>query len=187
MSKIFFVRHGESVTNLYPNQGIREKFSFLTARGVNQAQLCGSLLKEHGYINFDYVLTSDLLRAKQTASIILEQIDKLYFMPQELEVWNEWKRYKGETLNDLDERVHKGLDFYFPKLTEIKDEHKPISLIVTHYHVMQSFFRWFKIDTERFWCGGRHIPNCGTFVYDYVEKNWTIFDTFNPGWVIYEN
>ncbi|MEZ4812341.1 MAG: histidine phosphatase family protein [Caldisericia bacterium] len=71
MKTIFFVRHGESVGN---KNGLicGTHDSILTETGRAQANLVGKFLKTVG---IDRIISSDLLRAKETAEIINQYLD----------------------------------------------------------------------------------------------------------------
>jgi 2,3-bisphosphoglycerate-dependent phosphoglycerate mutase len=69
---LILVRHGQSEWNEknlftgWENPG-------LTDKGMHEAKIAGSLIKNLG-IKFDYMFTSDLIRAQLTGSIILENL-----------------------------------------------------------------------------------------------------------------
>jgi 2,3-bisphosphoglycerate-dependent phosphoglycerate mutase len=71
---LILVRHGQSEWNEknlftgWENPG-------LTDKGMHEAKIAGSLIKNLG-IKFDYMFTSDLIRAQLTGSIILENLDQ---------------------------------------------------------------------------------------------------------------
>lgn len=69
LATVFIVRHGETEWNMKRLiQG--QKDSALTELGINQAK---ELAKELQKIKFDLVFSSDLLRAKKTAEIIVTE------------------------------------------------------------------------------------------------------------------
>lgn len=69
LATVFIVRHGETEWNMKRLiQG--QKDSALTELGINQAK---ELAKELRKIKFDLVFSSDLLRAKKTAEIIVAE------------------------------------------------------------------------------------------------------------------
>ena len=66
--KLYIVRHGETISNA---SGITQghKNSKLSKQGEKQAELLANRLKN---VKFDYIYSSDLLRAKQTTKSILK-------------------------------------------------------------------------------------------------------------------
>ena len=70
MSKIYFIRHGETVWNV-ENKICGATDSPLTGKGIEQAKEVAEKIKEKG-IRADLVLYSPLSRAKDTALIISE-------------------------------------------------------------------------------------------------------------------
>ena len=72
--ELYFIRHGESMGNVgygRDNLTFKEKHDpLLTEKGVIQAAYAGEFLKE---TDFDYVYSSGLLRAVQTATEILKK------------------------------------------------------------------------------------------------------------------
>ncbi len=67
MTRIYFIRHGESECNL-AKCFTGQKDCALTERGINQALLTADYLKD---INFDVVYSSDLVRAYKTCEIVV--------------------------------------------------------------------------------------------------------------------
>lgn len=70
MSKIYFIRHGETVWNV-ENKICGATDSPLTEKGIEQAKDVAAKIKEKG-IKADLILYSPLSRAKDTALIISE-------------------------------------------------------------------------------------------------------------------
>ncbi len=71
MTKICLVRHGETDWNAIGKLQGRTDIP-LNKTGVFQAEACGEFLKES---EWDFIITSPLKRAKQTAEIIKRKID----------------------------------------------------------------------------------------------------------------
>ncbi|PIR54947.1 2,3-diphosphoglycerate-dependent phosphoglycerate mutase [Candidatus Peregrinibacteria bacterium CG10_big_fil_rev_8_21_14_0_10_36_19] len=74
MIKLVLVRHGESVwnkENLFTGWTDVE----LSEKGVQEAKEAGKILKEKGF-HFDIAFTSELKRAQNTLSLILEELDQ---------------------------------------------------------------------------------------------------------------
>ncbi len=83
LSKLYFVRHGETVWNV-ENKICGATDSPLTERGREQARETGRLLRqklEAGEIRIDEILTSPLSRARDTA----EEISKMTGVPMRVE------------------------------------------------------------------------------------------------------
>ncbi len=71
MKKLFFIRHGESTANfkkLFAGQWDVE----LTGKGREEAKVAGQIAKD---LNIDYIISSPLLRAEETARIIANIIN----------------------------------------------------------------------------------------------------------------
>lgn len=71
MKKIYFVRHGESEANLAEIASGQGNDVPLTNNGRKQAKLAGRSLKDK---NIELVVSSPLIRTRQTAEIIAEEI-----------------------------------------------------------------------------------------------------------------
>jgi len=70
MTQICLIRHGETDWNVLGKlQGRTD--TVLNDRGILQAKQCAEHLKE---MKWDFIITSPLLRAKQTAMILNEEI-----------------------------------------------------------------------------------------------------------------
>ena len=71
---LILIRHGQSEWNAL-NQFTGWKDPDLTAKGIEEAHNAGKIIKDLK-INFDLVFTSALLRAQNTAEIILDEINQ---------------------------------------------------------------------------------------------------------------
>ena len=71
---LILIRHGQSEWNAL-NQFTGWKDPDLTAKGIEEAHNAGKIIKDLK-INFDLVFTSSLVRAQNTAEIILEEINQ---------------------------------------------------------------------------------------------------------------
>ena len=71
--KLVLIRHGQSIYNL-ENKFTGWKDVDLTDKGRNEAIKAGDLLKKNQFL-FDYAYTSNLKRAQETLSIILDRLD----------------------------------------------------------------------------------------------------------------
>lgn len=131
----YIVRHGETEWNLKQLlQG--QEDSPLTQKGIQQAE---ELRKELSSINFDYVFSSDLLRAKRTAQIItLEKklaiktsqlLRERSFGKYEGKAWGSYKTELGNLFNDYNKLSDKEkMNFKNP---EIENDNQLISRFVT--------------------------------------------------------
>lgn len=124
MKKLYFVRHGLSEMNVSGHwAGTSE--TPLTTEGRKQAKLAGKKAKK---LNIDYIVSSPLKRAHETAKIIAEEIgypiDQIYINP--LFVERHWGKLEGakwspdidldgisdiETVDTIVERGKLALDF----------------------------------------------------------------------------
>ncbi|HAO64442.1 TPA: hypothetical protein DCQ44_00475 [Candidatus Taylorbacteria bacterium] len=158
----YIVRHGETEFNV---SGIMQGHtdSPLTEKGQEQAKLVGNALKD---IDFDLVFSSDLLRAKRTAEIMLLE-KKLAINTTELLRERSYGRYDGRSATEYREEnkemLAKIVDLEWSERSKIKfspdaeSDHEVVSrftlflreaavtyagkkvLIVTHGGTMRSF------------------------------------------------
>ena len=84
--KLVIVRHGQSIYNL-ENKFTGWKDVDLTDKGRNEAIKAGNLLRENNFL-FDYAYTSNLKRAQETLSIILNKLGST-LIPTKNEALNE--------------------------------------------------------------------------------------------------
>ena len=159
MPKLFFIRHGQTETNI---QGIiaGRIDTVLTQKGLDDAVELGKNLNEH----FDYYYCSPLKRAQQTIKAIAGDVD--YKTDERvIEVYpGDWQgKHVGELPKEEDALYRKGL--YTPPNAETQEEvsararsfvddmfsrygKDDIILIVTHNAFMRSLKRLFV--TEEF-------------------------------------
>lgn len=150
MTKIYFVRHGESEWNII-NKVQGQKNSLLTDNGKEQAEKLANRLKNH---NIDIIYSSDLTRAYETAVTIgnkknMEPIVNKNLQEMNFGIWEGMlfsdikSKYKedylkwvkspelleipeGENIQDLEKRVGK-------EIKQIIEKHKGQNiLIVSH-------------------------------------------------------
>ncbi len=84
MTKVVFVRHGESVWNK-ENRFTGWTDVDLSEKGMDEARKAGRILKENGFY-FDVAFTSYLKRAIKTLWIMLEELDQMY-----VQVYTSWR------------------------------------------------------------------------------------------------
>ena len=157
--KLYVVRHGETVSNKMMKVSGDEE-ALLTNNGVRQA---GLLREEFNNIKFDYVFSSPLSRAYETAKLITD--NEIIIDERLTEVssgdWQgrlkselpkvEYDLYKkgllnppnGESLDDVDKRIKSFLKDIFSKY---KADEK--LLVVTHNAFMRNLKRMF-IDKDK--------------------------------------
>lgn len=118
MNKLYIVRHGETVWNTEKRtQGMLD--SPLTKKGVIQAnKLAERLLDE----DIDYIYTSDLSRAYDTAKIISDKLDIELKVDEQLREMN-YGNWQGLTLDDLKSKYNEDLILWRtePHKVTIKD------------------------------------------------------------------
>ena len=71
--KLVLVRHGQSIYNL-ENRFTGWKDVDLTQQGIDEAIQAGKILKKNNF-NFDIAYTSNLIRAQETLSLILKELN----------------------------------------------------------------------------------------------------------------
>jgi len=166
MKRIYLVRHGETKANLHLY--VPGKEEPLNSAGFKQADV---LSQRVGQLDFDIIITSDFLRAKQTVKPILEikkQIVEIMpdfgemFEPTSLhglfdndeKVVNyrqgrnanventTWRKEDGENFSDLFTRIGNA-----KKILE-ENEHNNI-LVVSHSYFLQMFVSAILLDISR--------------------------------------
>lgn len=196
LMRMVLVRHGQSEANAIGMlQGWMD--SPLTEKGRNQARRLGQVMKNAGDY-FDYIYSSDLSRASETAKIIGEILDnpsiKLTHLLREMDLGiftgkirneldseeeflleNAWQDYSkripnGESINEFISRLKKLL-----KLIESLNPQPRSLLIVTHggslYHILKSILKVFPVTTE--W-----LENCRINEIVKTSTKWRMV-TFN--------
>ncbi len=112
---LYIVRHGETEWNVSQvMQG--QSDSPLTKAGIKQAQ---DLAKNLQHIKFDMVFSSDLLRAKRTAEIIIQE-KKIAVKTTEALRERSFGRFEGEP----SKRFHEELKKYWEEYEKLVDEQK---------------------------------------------------------------
>lgn len=98
MNQFFITRHGETIWNVQGRtQGIKN--SDLTQKGILQAQkLAENLIN----FNIDYIFSSDLKRAYDTANIIAKKIKKDVVKEEKIREFN-FGKWEGLTLKEIEE------------------------------------------------------------------------------------
>ena len=100
---IFFIRHGQSESNVNENMAAGMNYDApLTELGKKQAEALGERFKREG-IYFDYLFTSELSRAIDTASIFLSALGNKDIPTMRSEKLNELQipGWRGKARNDV--------------------------------------------------------------------------------------
>lgn len=176
---IYLVRHGESEAN------INKRFSGITdvnlsLKGRKEARLAGQYLKSE---KISHIFTSPLIRAKDTAKIICNEINydvnKIITENSLIEVnfglfenltWDEISStYKDESENWIKDKVKykfpqgEGYDDIIKRISGFIENVPDNSLIVTHFGVIQSIMLYLNIaDDINLW--NFKISNCDIVV-----------------------
>lgn len=86
-NKYYIIRHGEAQSNI--NRIISSWpetfYNPLTSKGIKQVKISAKKLEK---INFDLIFSSDLTRAKQTAEILADKIDRKIKLDKRLREYN---------------------------------------------------------------------------------------------------
>jgi phosphohistidine phosphatase SixA len=175
MGKLYLIRHGESIGNVWEPAYRDDRCNFLSPYGVQQAQLCGAYLKRRG-ITFEHVISSELTRARQTTSLILHEL-------------GDWQR-PWTILKEFNElvgtsRVPECLDA-FKKVLQSWDPNQNM-MVVTHYHVMEQFFAALNVDLSTLYGQGKIIYNAVPYRWDPAEPTKIeMLDLFSPRYNIHQ-
>ncbi len=97
ITKIIFVRHGQSVKNLIGLFTDEVNDFPLTRKGEKQAKQAGEVLKSHGV---DLILTSPVLRARQTATILSKTLGVVHLEERKELVEVDSGSWDGKTIHD---------------------------------------------------------------------------------------
>lgn len=177
MTHFYFIRHGQTVWNV-ENKICGATDIALTELGHEQAIETGKKILEEG-IHADEILTSPLVRAKDTAAHISEVTGIPYRIEQRL-IEQNFGRYEstprdglefheakkhmasrfgtGESMMQLAQRIYNLLD-------DIKNDDKTYILVAHNgiARIVESYFR--EMDNEEFSLFG--IKNCEIRRYDF--------------------
>lgn len=186
MSKLYFMRHGQTLFNL-----LRRKQGWcdspLTELGIEQARTVGDLVRERG-ITFDHAYSSTSERACDTLELAFPGMP--YSRVKGLKEWNFgrfegasedlnpklpygdfFKQYGGEDELELRERLMK-------TITEImqRPDHESV-LCVSHGAATAQVMR--AVGVEPLDLKNR-IGNCAMLELDFDGESFTYVDLFNP-------
>ncbi len=176
MGKLYLVRHGESIGNVWEGAYQDDSCNFLSPYGVKQAQLCGEYFKRRG-ITFKRIISSNKTRARHTTSIILQEMD-------------DWQR-AWDVDPDFDEllssthQVEECLEAFRIVLT-YWDRSENL-LIVSHYFVMQRLLEELGVDMKPLYGQGKVIYNAVPYVWNPAEPDKIeMIDLFSPRYNIHQ-
>lgn len=175
--KLYVMRHGETITNtIHLISGNKE--TELTKKGIKQAKEAKKSLEN---IDFDYIITSPLSRARITASLISNKpiiIDKRlterdygsFDMRRKSDVdydgfWNYYTNLEnnGENIKDLLKRVEDLINDLKNKYSDKK------VLLVTHSGIARAIHYQITGIPKDGDLTALEIPNCSVRVYE-IEK-----------------
>ncbi len=175
MGKLYLIRHGESIGNVWEDAYRNDACNFLSPYGVQQAQLCGAYLKRRG-ITFDHVISSNLTRARQTTAHLLAEL-------------GDWQRAWtivpefNELVGSI--RVSECLESFKAMLADWDGTGN--LMCVTHYHVMEQFFKALDVDLSTLYGHGKIIYNAVPYRWDPAEpKKIEMLDLFSPRYNIHQ-
>lgn len=173
MGKIYFVRHGESVGNVWEDAYKDDSCNFLSPYGVKQAELCGEYFYRRG-IKFDRIVSSDKTRARHTTSVILQQMQD----------WQRaWEVDAG--FNELENPLYASeMLLAFNNLFANWDKQGNL-LLVSHYYVQQKIMYHLDVNLEDIYGHGRVYLNAVPYVWDTNEpEKIKQLDLFSPRYQI---
>ena len=159
MSKLYFVRHGESEWNVADKICGRTDIP-LTKRGHEQAVETGKKIVADG-IKADEILYSPLLRAADTA----KHISEMTGIPARMEprlVEQNFGVWEGTSMFELAQRIYNLLD-------ELKEQQDKTYILVAHNgiaRVVQSYFK--DMTDEEYAAFG--VQNCSVTEFSFEEK-----------------
>ena len=178
MDHFYFVRHGQTVWNV-ENKICGATDIELTSLGHEQAIETGKKIQEMG-IEADIILTSPLVRAKETARhisevtgipmrveprLIEQNFGRYESTPRDGKEFHEAKKDMasrfgtGESMLQMAQRIYNLLD-------DIKAGDKKVILVAHNgiVRIVESYFR--EMDNEEF--SGLGIKNCEVKRYDFI-------------------
>lgn len=180
--KIYSTRHGETLWN-FENRILGRTDIGLTERGIKQAEELAEKAAEKNDI--DIIISSPLMRAKQTAKIVAEKLNLTFTTDDRLMEWDYGEfegleRYTdgfydnkrefavkmkngGESLLQLAHRVYSALDEI------IVNYHDKNVLIVSHGGVCRVIETYFNdMTTEEY--SGWFMGNCQLLEYNVIKS-----------------
>ncbi len=139
LTTFYIMRHAESEANVAKQMGLNPK-SLLTSTGLSQAQAIATKLK---HIHFDLILSSDIIRAKQTAEIIAQE-KKLAVTTTEALRERSYGRLNGKTRQEMREELKELYDLYDKMSAKEKFTHKLVEDMETAQEALERFIRYIR-------------------------------------------
>lgn len=159
VGNLVMVRHGESMGNVWSGSYYDDRYNFLSLKGMKQAELAGIELERTGF-QFDYIITSELTRSRQTAVIIMQVMNDWQRQYHPVGLFNEYQWIPNDTLSEHAKRVAEGMSAYVEPVLS-----KGNVLCVTHHYTMQAMFDYLSINRSSLLAGGEVCPNGVPFFY----------------------
>ena len=166
--KLYIIRHGETSWNKEKKlQGQRD--IMLNENGLRLAELTGEGMKD---IEFDLVISSPLIRAKQTAELVMAG-RQLPMITDKRIIEMSFGKWEGECVNNSDV-LKRTADFY-QSLVNNKAYENATILISTHGAASRCLLANFYEDKEDIWRGG--VPkNCSVCIVDVKDGVGTVLE-----------
>jgi len=147
--KIIFLRHGESMGNVWNGAYNDDTTNFLSLRGTKQAELAGYTIDEWGH-DIDRVYCSNMTRAIQTATTVMQSSkqrwQRRYLCDSRINEWchdapmgHNWHLHEDE--QGFHDRVR---SFFDDEIIPNWDSDMTL-LVVSHCYTMLSLFDCIKI------------------------------------------
>ncbi len=165
-----FIRHGE-VENPKDIYYVNVPGYKLSKRGEKQAEQVGLYLKDNGY-NFN-IITSPLLRARQTGEIISTILCTEIIYDNALYEWMGPVAWRGLSFNEIDkEKVPKVEEEYLDVYKRIKkiDDKFDKTIFISHQDAIRSF-TYFEINDQTQDFFQFKPTHCEAQVIDYQNKS----------------
>ena len=165
--KLFFVRHGQSMGNVWPDAYENEPMNFLSPLGEEQARHAGRVLAEHN-MRVDIWNCSELTRARHTLSLISSTMDdwqRPYVLDERLNENHMW-----ETDAQHQDAVVDYCDDYLQHFLTNPAYEDKICGVVSHWFTMRYLFGWMqkRYQFNRYKISGYtdYIPNATLYLWD---------------------
>lgn len=140
--KLVFLRHGESMGNVWHGAYMDDRTNFLSIRGVKQAELAAYDIEELlGRV--DEVICSEATRARQTATTVMQSMgdwQRHYIQDARLNEWGleaDASVWPGE---ETEEQFHAKVTEFFEEVIVPRWNSKTNWLIVSHHFTMSVLF-----------------------------------------------
>ena len=184
MAKIYIIRHGKTAMN-HANLLQGRSDIPLNEEGIRQAQSAGDRLKD---VRFDYVFTSPLGRAVQTASIVVPAVKPLV---EDLLIEMDYGPFEGTDLTHLpEELVSFFSDFVHNPAPEGMEQLPAVVeragrflegirhlegniLISTHALLMKGLLEYLTpASNGSYW--SKHIGNCAVYTAEIADGRFSV-------------